>query len=72
MRCSQSRSAGFPLLARRKWWNENEGGYEHLHCTKPQTLAYALTDSPVGLAGWILENDVYLVRLRREDRVSFL
>ena len=23
--------------------------------TKPQTLAYALTDSPVGLAAWILE-----------------
>jgi pimeloyl-ACP methyl ester carboxylesterase len=43
------------LLARRRWWNENEGGYEHLQCTKPQTLAYALTDSPVGLAAWILE-----------------
>jgi hypothetical protein len=23
--------------------------------TKPQTLAYALTDSPVGLAAWIVE-----------------
>jgi hypothetical protein len=23
--------------------------------TKPQTLAYALTDSPVGLAAWIIE-----------------
>lgn len=43
------------LLVQRKRWNENEGGYEHLQCTKPQTLAYALTDSPVGLAAWILE-----------------
>jgi len=23
--------------------------------TKPQTLAYGLTDSPVGLAAWIVE-----------------
>lgn len=43
------------LLAQRKRWNEHEGGYEHLQRTKPQTLAYALTDSPVGLAAWILE-----------------
>jgi pimeloyl-ACP methyl ester carboxylesterase len=43
------------LLARRQWWNENEGGYEHLQCTKSQTIAYPLTDSPVGLAAWILE-----------------
>jgi hypothetical protein len=26
-----------------------------VHATKPQTLAYALTDSPVGLAAWLLE-----------------
>jgi pimeloyl-ACP methyl ester carboxylesterase len=26
-----------------------------LHSTKPQTLAYGLNDSPVGLAAWILE-----------------
>jgi microsomal epoxide hydrolase len=30
-------------------------GYQAIQSTKPQTLAYGLTDSPAGLAGWILE-----------------
>ena len=30
-------------------------GYGHIQSTRPQTLAYGLTDSPVGLAGWIVE-----------------
>jgi pimeloyl-ACP methyl ester carboxylesterase len=37
-----------------KWFQE-EGAYSHLHSTKPQTLAYGLNDSPVGLCAWILE-----------------
>jgi pimeloyl-ACP methyl ester carboxylesterase len=36
-------------------WTADEGGYAHLQGTKPQTLAYALTDSPAGLAAYILE-----------------
>jgi pimeloyl-ACP methyl ester carboxylesterase len=36
-------------------WMEEEGAYAHLQRTKPQSLAYALTDSPVGLAAWIVE-----------------
>jgi len=36
-------------------WMNNEGGYSHVHGTKPQTLGYGLSDSPVGLAAWILE-----------------
>ena len=36
-------------------WLAAEGAYAHLHGTKPLTLAYALTDSPVGLAAWIVE-----------------
>ena len=36
-------------------WRELEGAYGHIQGTKPQTLAYALTDSPVGLLAWILE-----------------
>jgi pimeloyl-ACP methyl ester carboxylesterase len=36
-------------------WASHEGGYAHMHGTKPQTLAYALTDSPVALAAWIVE-----------------
>jgi microsomal epoxide hydrolase len=30
-------------------------GYLHLQMTKPQTIGYALNDSPVGLAAWIIE-----------------
>ena len=30
-------------------------GYGHIQSTRPQTLAYGLTDSPAGLAGWIVE-----------------
>jgi pimeloyl-ACP methyl ester carboxylesterase len=37
-----------------RWW-EREAGYKQIQGTKPQTLSYALTDSPVGLASWILE-----------------
>jgi pimeloyl-ACP methyl ester carboxylesterase len=32
-----------------------EAGYYFLQCTKPQTIAFALNDSPVGLLSWILE-----------------
>ncbi len=33
----------------------SETGYQAIQGTKPQTLAYALNDSPVGLLSWILE-----------------
>jgi pimeloyl-ACP methyl ester carboxylesterase len=36
-------------------WNRDEGGYMHQHSTRPVTLAYGLSDSPVGLLAWILE-----------------
>ncbi len=36
-------------------WSQQEGAYAHVHATKPQTLAYGLNDSPVGLAAWITE-----------------
>jgi len=34
---------------------EREGGYSHIQRTKPQTLGYGLSDSPTGLAAWIVE-----------------
>jgi microsomal epoxide hydrolase len=35
---------------------QSEGtGYQAIQGTKPQTLAYGLTDSPAGLAAWIVE-----------------
>jgi microsomal epoxide hydrolase len=37
------------------WWQSEETGYTVIQGTRPQTLAYALTDSPVGLAAWIVE-----------------
>jgi pimeloyl-ACP methyl ester carboxylesterase len=36
-------------------WIREETGYLQIQGTKPQTLAYGLTDSPVGLAAWIVE-----------------
>ncbi len=32
-----------------------EEGYRTIQATKPQTLAYSMNDSPVGVAAWILE-----------------
>ena len=34
---------------------KEETGYQAIQGTKPQTLAYGLTDSPAGLAAWIVE-----------------
>ena len=34
---------------------KDETGYQRIQGTKPQTLAYALNDSPTGLAAWIVE-----------------
>jgi microsomal epoxide hydrolase len=36
-------------------WRTEETGYQWIQGTKPQTLAYALNDSPAGLAAWITE-----------------
>ena len=36
-------------------WLKEETGYQWIQGTKPQTLAFALTDSPAGLAAWIVE-----------------
>jgi pimeloyl-ACP methyl ester carboxylesterase len=36
-------------------WLREETGYSSIQGTRPQTLAYALSDSPVGLAAWIVD-----------------
>ncbi|MFF3404975.1 epoxide hydrolase family protein [Streptomyces sp. NPDC002742] len=36
-------------------WGGTEGAYAAMHRTKPQTAAVGLTDSPAGLAAWIVE-----------------
>ncbi|MFZ4285799.1 epoxide hydrolase family protein [Variovorax sp. HJSM1_2] len=42
-------------LGELRHWLAEETGYSHQQGTRPQTLAFALTDSPVGLAAWIVE-----------------
>jgi pimeloyl-ACP methyl ester carboxylesterase len=39
----------------RQQWRDSEGAYAQILGTKHQTLAYALNDSPAGLAAWIIE-----------------
>jgi pimeloyl-ACP methyl ester carboxylesterase len=41
--------------ARRAALAEEEAGYSHLQGTRPQTLGFAMSDSPVGIAAWIAE-----------------
>jgi pimeloyl-ACP methyl ester carboxylesterase len=36
-------------------WEKEEGAYAEIQATYPQTAAYGLNDSPVGLAAWIVE-----------------
>ncbi|MFT4143715.1 MAG: epoxide hydrolase [Mobilitalea sp.] len=36
-------------------WMAKEGAYMSIQSTKPDTLAYGLSDSPVGLASWLIE-----------------
>jgi pimeloyl-ACP methyl ester carboxylesterase len=36
-------------------WQQERSGYATIQSTRPQTLAYALTDSPVGQLAWNLE-----------------
>ena len=36
-------------------WMAQEGAYMSVQSTKPDTLAYGLSDSPVGLASWLIE-----------------
>lgn len=36
-------------------WAKEETGYIQIQGTRPQTLAYGLSDSPAGLAAWIAE-----------------
>jgi pimeloyl-ACP methyl ester carboxylesterase len=42
-------------LARVAKWTEAEGAYVAIQATKPLTLAYGLSDSPIGLAAWYVE-----------------
>jgi pimeloyl-ACP methyl ester carboxylesterase len=43
------------FLAELQYFLKEETGYQWIQGTKPQTLAFGLTDSPVGLAAWLME-----------------
>lgn len=43
------------FVANAQRWSAQEMAYAMQHSSKPQTLAYGLNDSPVGLAAWIVE-----------------
>ena len=49
---TQEERAWFKAVAA---WGAAEGAYAAMHRTKPQTAAVGLTDSPAGLAAWIVE-----------------
>lgn len=42
-------------IAAGRRWQAAEGGYYAIQASKPQTLAFALNDSPSGLTAWIVE-----------------
>jgi epoxide hydrolase len=42
-------------LARLGWYRGKDNGYAIIQATRPQTLGYGLTDSPVGQMSWIVE-----------------
>ncbi|WP_369025346.1 epoxide hydrolase family protein [Qipengyuania sp. RANM35] len=41
------------------FYQEWDSGYSKEQSTRPQTIGYSLVDSPVGLAGWIVEKVYY-------------
>ena len=43
------------FLAGMRRWRGEEAGYQAIQGSRPRTLAFGLTDSPAGLAAWIVE-----------------
>ena len=55
-RCSRTRRRRKSVyLKQLNHFLKEETGYQWIQGTKPQTLAFGLTDSPAGLAAWIVE-----------------
>lgn len=42
-------------LARLGWYRDKDNGYARIQATRPQTIGYGLTDSPIGQMAWIVE-----------------
>jgi len=63
-----------PQTKEEKEWQERfkkdqriEDGYRTQQATKPQTLSYAMMDSPVGIAAWIIEKMRGWSDIKNED-----
>ena len=63
-----------PQTPEEKEWQERfkkeqriEDGYRTQQATKPQTLSYAMMDSPVGIAAWIIEKMRGWSDIKNED-----
>jgi pimeloyl-ACP methyl ester carboxylesterase len=52
---SQLSAAEIKYITSFSKWDDEENGYGHIQGTRPQTLAYGLNDSPIGLAAWVIE-----------------
>jgi pimeloyl-ACP methyl ester carboxylesterase len=52
-------------------WTAEEGGYAHMHATKPATIGAALDDSPAGLAAWIGEKLIRWSSTNAEGEPAF-
>jgi epoxide hydrolase len=49
---AQLTEADHAALARLQWFHENLSAFNALHSQQPQTLAFAISDSPAGLLAW--------------------
>ena len=49
-----SEEEGHWIAKMQKWWRQEEG-YRSIQSTKPMALAFAMMDSPAGLAGWLAD-----------------
>jgi len=63
-----------PQTKEEKKWEESfesnqllENGYKKQQATKPQTLSYAMVDSPVGVAAWIIEKMCGWTDIKKND-----
>ncbi|WP_224391228.1 epoxide hydrolase family protein [Pseudonocardia sp. ICBG1293] len=54
-RPSPADAGGDDFLQVMEQWNAREGAYAHMQATRPLTIGHALSDSPAGLAAWIVE-----------------
>ena len=72
--CLTMRLYDGPQTQDEKKWQEKfdrdqimQDGYRTQQATKPQTLSYAMMDSPIGVAAWIIEKMYFWSDLKNKD-----